>query len=176
MLKVSIKVYLAIMQESEYLHGREDLVDRLRGFPFIQHMDTSHILDMLQLSKLRIYDANEVITPEGVFDSWIYVLVYGEVVVTKQGNELARLKDSGETFGELAVLDGEARSATVTATCKTKCLAIDASFLGTLPMEEQSAFYSIFYRLLAEILSKRLRDAGKELAECKARIKQLEQQ
>lgn len=158
------------MKESEYLNGRDDLIDKLRGFPFMQHMDTSHLMDMLQLSKLRTYDANEIITKEGIYDSWIYVLVYGEVKVTKGGSELARFGESGDTFGELAVLDGEARSATVSATIKTKCLAIDASFMDSLPPEEQSAFYSIFYRMLAEILSRRLRETGEELAKCKEQL------
>lgn len=158
------------MKESEYLNGRDDLIDKLRSFPFMQHMDTSHLMDMLQLSKLRTYDANEVITKEGIYDSWIYVLVYGEVKVTKGGSELARFGESGDTFGELAVLDGEARSATVSTTIKTKCLAIDASFMDSLPPEEQSAFYSIFYRMLAEILSRRLRETGEELAKCKEQL------
>jgi len=164
------------MQESEYLNGREDLVEKLRVFPFLQNMNTSHLLDMLQLSKLRLYEADEVITKEGVYDSWIYVLVHGEVKVTKGENELARFNESGDTFGELAVLDGEARSATVTATQRTKCLAIDASFMDSMPLEEQSAFYSIFYRVLAEILSKRLRDTGRELDYAKSEIKRLKAQ
>ncbi len=163
------------MKESEYLEGRSDLVKKLQGFTFFKNNNPEHLLDMLQLSKLRSYDKDEVITPEGVYDSWIYVLVYGEVKVTKGGNELARFSESGDTFGELAILDGEARSATVSATISTKCLAIDASFLDRLPAEEQSAFYSIFYRMLAELLSKRLRDTGKELAECKSELKRLQQ-
>lgn len=164
------------MKESEYLHGRADLVHKLQNFPILKNINASQLLDMLQLSKIRTYDAGEKITEEGVYDSWIYVLVYGEIVVEKGGNELARLNESGETFGELAVLDGEARSATVRATITTKCLAIDASFLDNLPLEEQSAFYSIFYRMLAEILSKRLRDTGQELAQCKDELRALKQQ
>lgn len=161
------------MQESDYLNNREDLVGKLRDFPFLKNMNTSHLLDMLQLSKLRIYETDEIITKEGFFDSWIYVLVFGEVKVTKGSSELAKFSESGDTFGELAVLDGEARSATVTATTRTKCLAIDASFMDSMPTEEQSAFYSIFYRVLAEILSKRLRDTDRELANAKEEIKQL---
>ena len=161
------------MKESEYLHGRSDLIKKLQQFPILKNMDTNHLLDMLQLSKIRSYEAGEVITEEGVYDSWIYVIVYGELVVTKGGNELARLSESGETFGEQTILDGEARSATVSATINTKCLAIDASFLDNLPIEEQSAFYSIFYRMLAEILSRRLRETGAELASCKTELAKL---
>ena len=161
------------MKESEYLHGRSDLIKKLQQFPILKNMDTNHLLDMLQLSKIRSYEAGEVITEEGVYDSWIYVIVYGELVVTKGGNELARLSESGETFGEQTILDGKARSATVSATINTKCLAIDASFLDNLPIEEQSAFYSIFYRMLAEILSRRLRETGAELASCKTELAKL---
>lgn len=161
------------MQESDYLNGREDLISKLRDFPVLKNLNTSHLLDMLQLSKLRIYEADEVITKEGFYDSWIYVLVFGEVKITKGSSELARFNESGDTFGELSVLDGEARSATVTTTCRTKCLAIDASFMDSMLAEEQNAFYSIFYRVLAEILSKRLRETDKELAMAKEEIKQL---
>ncbi len=161
------------MKESEYLEARTDLVKKLKDFPFFKNINPEHLLDMLKLSKLRSYDEGEVITPEGVYDSWIYVVVYGEVKVSKGGVELARFNESGDTFGELAIIDGEARSATVSATIKTKCLAIDASFLDRLPLEEQSAFYSIFYRMLAEILSKRLRETGQELAQCKAELQLL---
>lgn len=133
-------------------------------------MTTSHLLDMLQLSKMRVYEADEVITSEGVFDSWLYILVSGEVAITKASTELARMSRNGDTFGELAVLDGQARSATVTATVHTKCLAIDASFMDSLPPDEQSTFYSVFYRVVAEILSKRLRDTDKELADCRAAL------
>ncbi len=161
------------MKESEYLEDRTDLVKKLQDFPFFRNINPGHLLDMLKLSKLRSYDEGEVITPEGVYDSWIYVLVYGEVRVSKGNSELARFNESGDTFGELAIIDGEARSATVSATIKTKCLAIDASFLDRLPVEEQSAFYSIFYRMLAEILSKRLRETGQELAQCKEQLRAL---
>ncbi len=163
-----------IMKESEYLEDRTDLVAKFKELPFFKNINTQHVLDMLKLSKLRSYDKGEVITPEGAYDSWVYVVVYGEVKVTKGGVELARFSESGDTFGELSIIDGEARSATVTATIKTKCLGIDASFLDRLPLEEQSAFYSIFYRMLAEILSKRLRETGQELAHCKEQLERLQ--
>jgi CRP/FNR family cyclic AMP-dependent transcriptional regulator len=162
------------MKESEYLEDRTDLVNKFKDLPFFRSLNTDHLLDMLKLSKLRSYDKGEVITSEGVYDSWIYVVVYGEVKVTKGGVELARFNESGDTFGELAIIDGEARSATVSATIKTKCLGIDASFFDRLPLEEQSAFYSVFYRMLAEILSKRLRETGQELAHCKEKLAHLQ--
>ena len=50
------------MKESDYLHGRTDLVKKLQDFPFLQNLDADHLLNILQLSKLRTYDEGEVIT------------------------------------------------------------------------------------------------------------------
>lgn len=164
------------MQESEYLTGRSDLVEKFQHFPFLRYIESDHLLKMLQLSKLRRYEKREVITPEDTYDSFLYVLVEGEVKIVKEKNEIARLCNNGDTFGELAILDGGARSATVIATEKTVCLAIDASFLDRLPKQEQAAFYSVFYRLLSEILSHRLRDTDEELVRCKNELTELKKE
>lgn len=121
------------MQESNYLNGREDLISKLRNFSVLNNLNTSHLLGMLQLSKLRIYEADEVITKEGFYDSWIYVLVFGEVKVTKGSSELARFNESGDTFSELSTVDGETRSAAVTATYRTRCLLLYFFWLKYYP-------------------------------------------
>ena len=161
------------MHESEYLTGRHDMLEKFSEFPFLKNIDSDQLLNMLTLSKLRSYDEGEVVTPEGAYDSYIYVLVYGEVKVTREGKALARFCDSGDIFGELAIIDGEARSATITCTIKTLCLAIDASFLDRLSEEDQPAFYSVFYRMLAEILSQRLREADLQLVHYQQEIEAL---
>jgi hypothetical protein len=53
-------------------------------------------------------------------------------------------------------------------------LGIEASFFDRLPLEEQSAFYSVFYRMLAKILSKRLRETGQKQAHCKEKLAHLQ--
>lgn len=53
-----------------------------------------------------------------------YVVSSGEVVVDKDGIDVARLRRGG-SFGELALLYDAPRNATVTATCRTDLLAVD---------------------------------------------------
>jgi CRP-like cAMP-binding protein len=59
--------------------------------------------------------AGTVLCTEGRAGQECFVIVDGEVAVTIGGSEVATL-GAGSVFGELAVLDGEPRTATTTAT------------------------------------------------------------
>ena len=58
--------------------------------------------------------AGRVLCTEGDAGRECFVIVGGEAAVTFAGHEIARL-GQGSIFGELAVLDGRPRTATVTA-------------------------------------------------------------
>jgi len=162
------------MQESPYLEGREYLIDKFQRLPFLETLDPRYIKKILRSSKIRKYEPGEVITPEGSLDPWVYVLLSGSVRVVKQEKEIAKLTHVGDTFGELSAIDGQSRSASVQAVTETVCLAIDASFLEA-PEDEQdrAVFFSVFYRLFAEIVAHRLRLANEELVELRDENEQL---
>ena len=151
------------MQESEYLKGRMDLIKRFKQLPLLKSLDDVYLKRIMEMSKIRKYIAGETITPEGAYDCWFYVLLGGEVKIVKGNDEIARLKNIGDTFGELAVVDGEARSASVQAVDTTVCLAVDASSLDRKDMPEHHVFYAVIYRLFAEIVASRLRAVNEEL-------------
>lgn len=156
------------MQESPYLKGRDDLIETLKKIPFLRSYADRFLKKILELSKLRRYQAGEVITRQGEYDAWLYVIISGEVKVVKDEEEIARLDARGGTFGELAVIDGEARSASVYAALdNTNCLAIDSSFIDRLNTEDRMEFEAVYYRLLAEILAHRLRTTSGELSRMK---------
>lgn len=156
------------MQESPYLKGRDDLIETLKKVPFLRSYADKFLKKILELSKLRRYQENEVITRQGEYDSWLYVILSGEVKVVKNEEEIARLDAHGGTFGELSVIDGDARSASVFAESNnTTCLAIDGSFLDRLDPEERTEFEAVYFRLLAEILAHRLRTTSSEYSRLK---------
>ncbi|HOO46362.1 MAG TPA: cyclic nucleotide-binding domain-containing protein [Deltaproteobacteria bacterium] len=155
------------MQESSYLKGREDVMESLKKIPFLESYEDRFLRSILELSKLRRYDVGEVITREGEYDCWLYVILKGQVRIIKDEEEIARLDAQGGTFGELAVIDGEARSASVYAATDTTCLAIDGSFLDRLEPDEKTEFEAVYYRLLSKILAHRLRITSGELSRLK---------
>lgn len=162
------------MLESPYLENLEHLVEKFQKLPFLQPLGVTYLKKILSLSKIRKFEQNEIITPEGAYDSWVYILLSGAVKIIKHSKEIAILDQTGDTFGELAVIDGKARSASVVTVSDTVCLAIDASFMGeTKDPKEQLIFISIFYRLFAEILATRLRNTNEELVEVKNELDRL---
>ena len=66
---------------------------------------------------------NHVIAREGDIGTGFFVIVAGRVRVVRSGTVIARL-GKGDFFGELSVLDGRPRNATVAADEPTTCLAI----------------------------------------------------
>ena len=61
---------------------------------------------------------------EGDLGDYLYLIVSGTVSVTVKGREVARLSQR-DCVGEMAILDSEPRSATVTATQNVVALQID---------------------------------------------------
>jgi len=90
------------MQESPYLEGRGFLVDKLHRLPFLGSLSEKYIKHILRLSKIRTFEDGEIITPEGAYDNWVYILFSGAVRVEKHGKEIARIEEIGGAFGELA--------------------------------------------------------------------------
>jgi CRP-like cAMP-binding protein len=162
------------MQESPYLEGQGFLVHKLQRLPFLGSLSDRYIKQILRLSKIRTFEDGEIITPEGAYDTWVYILFSGAVRVVKHGKEIARIEEIGGAFGELAAIDGKSRSASVQAIGPTVCLAIDASFMSEAaePLE-QALFVSVIYRLFTEVIAQRLRTSNEELVRVRSELDQL---
>jgi len=161
------------VEETSYLKGRQDLLDILRKIPFFRSYEDFQLLDILTLSKMRKYLKNEIITKEGDYDSWLYIILAGKVDVVKNSMIVASIEGLGGTIGEMALIDGEPRSASVLASTDTTFLSIDMSFQDRMNDTERGRFDAVYYRLLSTILADRLRKTTEELMHTKRQVKQL---
>jgi CRP/FNR family cyclic AMP-dependent transcriptional regulator len=82
-----------------------------------------------------------LIIEEGKHERWVYFLVSGRVRVVKHGMEINILDQAGDVFGEMAILDGTARSASIYAIDETVCLATDASYLDRLSDNDRNSIH-----------------------------------
>jgi CRP-like cAMP-binding protein len=89
-------------------------IDLIRGIPLFAEADEK-FLDRLSAEFIeRTYAPGEAITEEGEAGRTFVVIERGEATVTVHGQEVGKL-GPGEAFGEMALIDKSARSATIRA-------------------------------------------------------------
>lgn len=135
------------------------LADQVKVF---QGMTPSELTDLLSHAEKCSFDPDAVIVKEGNVGTYMYVIIYGEAVVSKRGHdtdvELARLT-AADSFGEMALVDQETRSATVKAL--TPCILVR---INDTALARKPEIAVKFYRNMAKVLSERLRSANELLA------------
>jgi len=99
--------------------------------------------------------------------------VTGKAKIVKDGKELVTLRRIGDVFGEMGIIGGTVRSASVEAIDKTVCLATDISVIDQMPKEKRSDIKYVVFRSFAEILANRLRETTSELLKCKKEVELL---
>jgi cAMP-dependent protein kinase regulator len=110
--------------------GYDEAVYRtyLQQVPMFHACTSAQIDEVVELAQGRAIDPGEVIVREGDHGDEFFVIGTGEVAVSRNGKEIARL-GPGEFFGELALFDEAPRNATVTATTGTTVVTVGrASF------------------------------------------------
>jgi signal transduction histidine kinase len=97
-----------------------------RAFPGIK---PSEIEELIAYSKVRAYPPEFVLCRENAIEDRFYMLLEGEVEVTKNinNNEIRLLKtlSAGDFFGEMALIHNAPRAATVTAKTAITTLELD---------------------------------------------------
>ncbi len=145
------------MIESEYLEENHDVVKKLKHISALKPFNREDFNGLISLSKIRKYQTGELIIKEGEYDSWIYFLIAGEVKIEKSSKVLSILTNSGDVFGEMAIIDSSTRSASVIALSPATCLASDVSYLDRLHGYEKLRFGYFLYHTLAKVMADRLR-------------------
>lgn len=158
------------MREIPYLHEPGLLPPSLARVPFLAKFDPPQLDRLLSHAVILDCDPGDVIIEEGDDSRFLCILLRGAVDVVRHGVRIAAIKDAGEVFGELAVLGGEARSASVVATTSVFCLRIDPEFLEGLTDLERSGFYAVVYRFVNALLAERLDDCSRRLAEVESEL------
>ena len=128
-------------------------VELLRRVPLFTDFDKGDLERLARSFKERTFEAGHTVAEEGKGGAGFFVIESGEASVSVRGEERAKL-GPGDYFGEIALIDDGARSATITADSDLRCYGL-ASW-EFRPLVESSA--SIAWQLL-ETLAKRLRAA-----------------
>ena len=109
----------------------------LKSLPLFEGLTTRQLMDLANEVHEEQHDAEAVIFREGESGDCLYLIVEGQVRVTR-GETLLRDQGPKSFFGEIAVLEDVSRTATITATSRVRFLRLDRDDLLRL-MEELPA-------------------------------------
>jgi CRP/FNR family transcriptional regulator, cyclic AMP receptor protein len=126
-------------------------VDLLQRVPLFADLDRRELQRISGWFKEREFKAGETVVEEGSGGAGFFLVEEGEARVSVHGEERGRI-GPGDYFGEVALLDEGARTATITAESDLKCHGL--TFWDFRPMVENDA--RIAWALL-QALAKKLR-------------------
>ena len=95
----------------------------LKRVPIFSDLDGKELERIANSMKQRTFKAGETVTTEGQTGVGFFVIEEGEAIVTVGGDERRKL-GPGDYFGEVALLNESARTATITADSDLKCYGL----------------------------------------------------
>ena len=143
--------------------ARQQIVELLGGVPLFSELSPEELNRVAQLAIPRGYPGETRVFHEGDPGDACYIVSRGSCRVTRQHSDgrvitLATL-GPGAIFGELAMLDGERRSASVETAEKTELLALPATNMRSLIRSNPG-----MAEKLVVALTRRLREANERIA------------
>jgi CRP-like cAMP-binding protein len=164
------------MKEYAYIHEEGLLPAPLNAVPFLNSFSDEQLDEVLNSSSLLQCDKEDVIIQEGTIDSRIYILLNGELEVRISGKKVASISRVGDVFGELALVNQDKRAASVIASSRALCLAVDQKFLQDIhPREEDPAFHAALFEFVARLVAKKLDSTSRRLAEVEKELRALKE-
>jgi diguanylate cyclase (GGDEF)-like protein/PAS domain S-box-containing protein len=98
-------------------------VDSLKETDFFKSLSDENFESLLTDCREVELSPGEVLFKEGDTGDSMFVVLCGEVVIKKENTTIAH-RGRGDYFGEMTLLEGKPRSATITATSKSRLLEI----------------------------------------------------
>lgn len=149
--------YAALPTRSRRTEVPEPLARRqeaLARAPLFSGLPKRHVRQLARVSRVAVYPEGTDIVTEGSVGSAFFVILEGRAKVVRGGRTVTRL-GPGDFFGELSLLDGGRRAASVVVEDTARCLYLSGKdFVGVL---EHDASLSL--RVLKGV-ARWLREAG----------------
>jgi len=127
-------------------------LDLLRGVPLFSGLDDRLLQRLAGEFFEKTFAAGETIAAEGQAGKTFVVIESGDLRVSVQGTDVGRL-GPGQAFGEMALIDKSARSATITAETESHCYLLPIWSFRPIVEEHPEMAWA-----LLESLAQRIRD------------------
>ena len=142
-----------------------DLVRSIEGLQLFNNLSSAQLSKILSRFSTRLYHPEELICVQGSATEELHILVSGQLaVVDEEGMRLATILPV-EAVGELGIISGQPRAASVAAVKPSIVLIIDRQAFDTVLREEPDIQVKLYENIIRSLCNKivnenvRLRDA-----------------
>ena len=133
-------------------------IDLIRGVPLFADGSDAFLNRLAGEFFERTYRAGDAIAEEGESGKTFVVIESGDVSVSVHGREVRHL-GAGQAFGEMALIDKTARSATVRAVTDTHCYLLPVWSFRPIVEEHPEMAWA-----LLEAMAQKIRDVEARMA------------
>lgn len=127
---------------------------RLKTVPLFAHCDSKQIDFIATQVEEMDFAAGRVLCTEGTYGGDFFILESGSADVTRGGTKIASMKP-GDFFGEIALVDGGKRTATVTTSAPSRCFVLGPRQFQNVLHQNVEIIHAVM-----KALATRVRDAG----------------
>jgi CRP/FNR family transcriptional regulator, cyclic AMP receptor protein len=127
---------------------------RLKAVPLFAHCDGKQIDFIATQVEEMDFAPGRVLCTEGSYGGDFFVLESGSADVTRGGKKIATMKP-GDFFGEIALVDGGRRTATVTTSAPSRCFVLGPRQFQNVLHQNVEIIHAVM-----KALATRIRDAG----------------
>jgi small-conductance mechanosensitive channel/CRP-like cAMP-binding protein len=142
---------------------QSEVFEVLRPLPLFEPLSDDQIYQLARGATLRRFTSGEVLVRQGDAGESLFVVKEGRVQVSVQGDSgpatVVATHGPGNFFGEMSLLTGEPRTASVTASIDTEVVVVDKSDVTTLVMADHS-----IAEALSNVIESRLRGTAEQIA------------
>jgi len=130
--------------------------------PVFAYLSYPELIKLMSISELFKVSSNTIVCKEGEPGDEMMIILSGLLEVQIQGKKIAEL-GAGQAVGEMSMIEGGARSATLVAKVNTNLIAFSRVKLYSLLREEPELCVKFLWGLTGEI-NRRLRATSNQLA------------
>ncbi len=142
------------------------VTELLRKVAIFQDLDDGELARVAEVCREQSFAAGEVIFREGEAGNRLYLIVDGEVRISRDvprgGEEALAVLKPGAVFGEMAVFDRSERSTDAIAQGGVRCITIARSDFELLLDFNRDIAYKVLWAVV-RLLSRRLRSTNDSL-------------
>jgi CRP/FNR family cyclic AMP-dependent transcriptional regulator len=142
------------------------LTELLRQVAIFKDLDDDELASVAEVCRMQEFVSGEFIFREGEAGNRLFLIVEGEVRVSRDvpgsGEEALAVLKAGALFGEMAVFDRSERSTDAISNGGTKCLTITRSDFEMLLDFDRELAYKVLWSCV-RLLSTRLRSTNDSL-------------